>query len=282
VTVGLHITPQEADEYAIGALEPDLEQSLRLHILGCRDCSELVEDAELVAARFALSAPLQKAPPSLRQSVMVGAGLRKPRLVSRLTSLFQAAAGIAAVSIAVAALAGMLMTRNQLQDLRRENNDLQVRIDDIDSAEVQIFAISERLSEAEQVAAELRKDSAIENELMAAMLSPSSQTADVLTIRGNSSLGRLIWEPDQSRVWFVAQRLPQLREGETYHLWLSSDGEYVSLGTFNSDESGAVTYRRFVSNGLSSYDSAVVTREISGAERRQGDAVFFVANLNAR
>jgi hypothetical protein len=176
----------------------------------------------------------------------------------------------------------MLMTRNQLRDLQVENNDLQVRIDDIDSAAVEIFALTQRVNQGEEAAADLRKQAELDNELFAAMLNPSSQTAEVVTIRGNASLGRFIWEPDQSRVWFIAQRLPQLQEGQTYQLWLISDGEFVSLGTFNSDESGAVKYRRFVAEGLSNYDTAVVTRETAGAEERKGDSVFIVGNLSGR
>jgi len=280
--MGLHITSDQADEYAIGALEPDMEQALRLHINNCRECADLVEDSELVAARYALSAPLRKAPVSLRENVMVGAGLRKPRLVSRLPGMFQAAAGIAAVSLAGAALAGMFMTRNQLQDLQSENDELQVRIDDIDSAEVEIFALTQQVNEAKQAAAELRAQGELDNELMAAMLNPDSQTAGVVTTQGHSSLGRLIWEPDQSRVWFVAQRLPRLEEGFTYQLWLISGTDFVSAGTFNSDENGAVTYRRFVAEGLLSYDMALVTRETSGADQRKGPSIFYVSNLDGR
>jgi hypothetical protein len=279
----LHITAEQADEFAIGALEPDLEQAVRLHIMGCVECSALVDDALLVAAHLALTAPPRPAPQTLRRNVMVAAGIASPRLAARLTSMFQAAAGIAAVSIAVAALAGMLMTRNQLQDLREENNDLQVRIDDIDSAEVEIFALTQRLANAEQLAAQMRRDASLDNELMAAIMNPNSQTAEVTTIRGNASLGRLIWEPDQSRVWFVAQRLPRLAENETYQLWMQSpSGEYVSAGNFNSDESGAVIFRRFIGEGITSYSAAVVTREVSGADQKQGPSVFFVADLNRR
>lgn len=280
--MGLHITAEQADEYAIGALEPDMEQALRLHVLGCSECAELVADAELVTARFALSAPLRKAPLSLRENVMVGAGLRKPHLVSRLSTLFQAAAGIAAVFIAVAALAGMFVMRNELSELRQENNAMQVRIDDIDSAEVEIFALSQRLTQAEQASDQLRAEADLDKDLIAAMLNPISQTAEVMTTRGHSSLGRLIWEPDQSRVWFIAQRLPRLPENQTYQLWLVADGKYISAGTFNSDESGAVTFRRFIAEGLSDYESAVVTREtIGGEDRRQGPSVF-VTYLNGR
>lgn len=276
----LHIDPPQADEYAIGALEPDLEQAIRLHISNCRDCAEIVADAELVAARYALTAPLRPAPLSMREDVMVAAGINKPKFVRRLPGIFQAAAGIAAVFIAVAALAGMFVMRGQVRDLQHENLALQNRIDDIDSAEVEIFALSERVNQAESTTSELQAAAQRDSELLGALLSPDSQIADVTTMRGNSSLGRLVWEADQSRVWFWAQRLRPLPEHQTYQLWLIADGQYVSLGTFNADATGKATYRRFVAEGLDRYDAAVVTIETrDGEPQRQGDPVFFVARL---
>jgi anti-sigma-K factor RskA len=276
MSMELHIDPEQADEYAIGALEPELEQAIRLHVSGCRACAEVVADAEVVAARFALAAPLRPAPLSMRDDVMVAAGLRKPKIVSRLPAIFQAAAGIAAVFIAVAALAGMFAMRGQVRDLQGENLVLRDRIDDIDSAPVEIFALSERVRDAEELAAEQRNEMAIDSELLGALLSTNSEVAPVTTIQGNSSLGSLVWEADQSRIWFYAQRLRVLPEGQAYQIWLISDGEYVSVGTFNADDSGKATYRRFVAEGLDQYDAAVVTIEtIGGTPDREGPSVFY-------
>ncbi|MCA9823613.1 MAG: anti-sigma factor [Dehalococcoidia bacterium] len=275
MTTGLHIDPEQADEYAIGSLEPELEHAIRLHVANCRDCAEVVADAEMVVARLALSAPLRRAPLKMRDEVMVGAGLRKPRIVARLPAIAQAAAGIAAVFIAVAALAGMFAMRSQVRDLQGENLALRDRVDDIDSAEVQIFAIGQRLEEAEEIVAEQRSEMALDSELLGAMLSTNSQVANVVTMQGKSSIGSLVWEADQSRIWFYAQRLRPLPQGQTYELWLHGNGNYVSLGTFNADDSGKATYRRFVAEGLDRYDGAVVTIETVGAEQREGDSIFY-------
>lgn len=279
----LHISPEQADEYAIGSLEPELEKFVQLHIRDCPSCAELVADAELVAANFALTAPLRRAPLSMRDDVMVGAGISRPTLVSRLPSVLQAVAGIAAVAIAVAALVGMFLMRSQVHDLRNDNAALESRVADIASQDVEIFLLTQRLNQAESTTTELQAAAERDNELLAALLSPNSQVAQVTTTRGNSSVGRFIWEDDQSRIWFVAQRLPKLPENQTYQIWLRSNGKYVSLGTFNADDSGSVMFRRFVSEGLDSYDAAVVTIETrGGSPQREGESVFYVANLNNR
>jgi anti-sigma-K factor RskA len=271
-----HIDREQADEYAIGSLEPELEQAIRLHVSSCRACAEVVAEAELLAARFAFSAPLRRAPLSMRDDVMVAAGIRKPKIVSRLPAIFQAAAGIAAVFVAVAALAGMFVMRGQVRDLQNENFAMQNRIDDVDSAAVKVYALEGRVKDAEELAAEQRSQINLDSDLLGAMLSPDSKVADVTTIQGNNSIGSLVWEADQSRIWFYAQRLRQLPPGQTYQIWLISDGEYKSLGTFNADSSGKVTYRRTVAEGLDKYDAAVVTIEtVGGPNEREGDSVFY-------
>jgi anti-sigma-K factor RskA len=271
----LHIDPEQADEYAIGSLEPELEQAIRLHIANCRPCAEIVADAEMVVARFAFSAPLQKAPLKMRDEVMVGAGLRKPKIVSRLPAIAQAAAGIAAVFIAVAALAGMFAMRGQVRDLQSENLVLEDRVDDLDSQEVRIFAMGQRIEEQEQTVAEQKARMALDSELLGAMLSTNSLVADVVPMQGSNSIGSLVWEADQSRIWFHGQRLRQLPPGQTYELWLHGSGGYVSAGTFNADNSGKVTYRSYIAEGLDRYDGAVVTIEIVGAEEREGPSIFY-------
>jgi hypothetical protein len=79
-------------------------------------------------------------------------------------------------------------------------------------------------------------------------------------------------------VWFVANRLPQRPDGETYHIWVITEGEYVSIGTFNTDATGFARVERTLPEGIAQYDQAIVTIESIAAERRDGDTVF-VASL---
>lgn len=277
-----HITQPQADEYAIGALEPEIERLITLHASDCDRCRERVFAAQRAAAYLALNAPLTPAPRAMKHRVLVRAGIRKPSLALRAIRLGRAAAGIAAAFIAVAAFTGMLVVRGDLNTLRQENARLVQEIDDVRSQDVQIFALSQRLAKAEATADELQAASERDGELLAALLSPKSDVADVSPLgAGNTSVGRLIWEADQSRIWFIAQRLPHLPEGQTYQIWLMSGGDYYSVGTFNSDETGAVVYVRAVPEGLDRYDSALVTIEtLDGVPGRRGDGVFFVADLS--
>lgn len=276
-----HITQPQADEYALGALEPEIERLITLHASDCDECRERVFAAERALAYVALNAPRVAAPRAMKQRVYVRAGIRRPPMILRAVRLGRAVAGIAAAFVAIAAFTGMLAVRGDLKDLRQENVQLQLEIDDVSSQDVQIFALGQRLKDAEATAEDLRTASERDNELLAALLSPESDIADVTSLgSGNTSIGRLVWEADQSRIWFVAQRLPTLPAGQTYQIWLMSEGDYFSLGAFNSDETGSVVYPRFVPEGLGRYDSALVTIEtVGGLPGRRGDGVFFVADL---
>jgi len=276
-----HITQAQADEYAIGALESEIERLVTLHASDCDQCREMLFAADRAVAYLATSVPRVQAPHHMKDRVFVRAGIRKPSPIVRVARYTRAAAGIAAALVAVAAFTGMVALRGEIKDLRAENAQLQDQILDVASQDVQIFALSERLKDTEATAEDLRLASERDAELLAAMMSASSNIAAVSPLgSNNSAIGRLVWEADQSRLWFVAQRLPHLPEGQTYQVWLISDGDYVSIGSFNSEEDGSVVYPRFVPEGLDRYDSALVTIEtVGGNPERRGDGVFFVADL---
>lgn len=276
-----HISQEQADEYAIGSLEPEMERLVTLHAADCDLCRDLLFEAQRVASHIAAAAPLVRAPRELKRRVEVSAGLRRPPVRTYVIRAAQAAAGIAAVTIAIIAFAGMISMRGQVNDLQTQNASLQDQILDISSQEVEIFALSQRLTDAERRASQFEASADQDRELLAAMISPDSDFAEVITLRAaGNSVGRLVWDQDQNRLWFVARKLPQLPSGQVYQFWVESGGDWISLGSFNSDETGTATYSRLVPEGLDSYDSAIVTIETVGASvDREGTGVFMVSRL---
>jgi anti-sigma-K factor RskA len=108
------------------------------------------------------------------------------------------------------------------------------------------------------------------------MLSPKSDGADGYAPDDNTAaIGRLIWNSEQKRVWFVADNLTPRPNNQTYQIWVSSGGKYTSLGTFQPDDTGYARYVANVPQGMSSYDTAVVTiEEAGGSPQRTGPFVF--------
>lgn len=270
-----HITQEEADEYAIGALEAPLERAVSVHLAECEACRDIVHDSERLASKLAMSAPHLRAPRKLRRQVWSAAGIQRPSLAQRGMRFAPAAAAIAAVVIAAAAFTGMVSVRNQVNGLKAENGNLQTEIDDALGQKVEIAALTERLAQEEMASFKLQQATRSDRELMLAMMSPESEAANLLATEGNDpAIGRLIWDEKQKKVWFVANRLPPRPRGETYHIWVNASGKYVSLGTFNTDESGFARFEKSLPDGIAQYDQAVVTIESIAAESRDGDAVF--------
>ena len=278
---GEHISQEQADEYAIGSLEPVLERAIALHLAECAACRDIVHDSERLTAKFALSTPLRRSPSRLKGRVLSAAGIRRPSPLQRAVTIGRAAAGVAAVFVAVAAFTGMVWMRSEVSDLHDDNADLRLQIDQALAQEVEIAALTRKIDDQEKAAARLEDAATGDQDLIVALMSEKSKVAEVISADEDASaIGRLVWDGGQKKVWFVASDLPQRPAGETYQLWVVSGGRYVPMGTFQSDEKGFARYYTVVPEGIDSYESAVVTIErAGGSPTREGPTVFFVLDL---
>ena len=279
---GEHISQEQADEYAIGSLEPPLERTIALHLAECSACRDIARDSERLVATFALSSPRRQAPPRLKNRVLNAAGIRRPGPVRRAFHAGRALAGVAAVFVAIAAFTGMVWMRGQLDDLRQDDVRLQSKIQAALSQEVEIAALTRKLDDQEKEAERLSIAATGDQELIVALLSNNTKIADVIPAEGGvNSIGRLIWDDDQKRVWFVASDLPKRPPGETYQLWANSSGKNVSLGTFESDDDGFARYQTVIPAGITAYDVVLITIERAGGSPTiEGPTVFFVQDLS--
>ena len=272
----VHITQEQADEFALGAMGPEVTQALLLHADVCFECRLMVSESRRVAAALALGVAYHRPPPELRRRVLRSAGILRPGPLTWAARLVTAGAGVAAVVVAIAAFTGMVSVRGQIDDVRRENQALQARLDNAVPTRVELLAITRRLSDAERTNTELFDAARGDRDLLLALLSPESDVADVIAVNDSEqAIGRFVWDDGQKKAWFVANRLQSLKAGQTYQLWINADGRYLSLGTFNSDASGFARLSAVVPQGLKSYESAVVTVETApGAPERSGPSVF--------
>jgi hypothetical protein len=276
-----HLTPETADEFSVGALDEPAAEAVAGHIAVCEPCARLVAESDRVAAALLFAIPRTQPPPSLRRKVFRRAGILRPGPFVWGARLVTAGAGIAAIAIAAAAFTGMVSMRGDIQDLNDENVRLESQLDDALSQRVEIAALTRKLDDQAQDSADLRYAARLDRDLLLALLSPDSKVAEVYSVdRTSVALGRLIWDPDQGRVWFVASRLQQLTDGQTYQLWVDAGGTYVRLGSFNADDSGLARFQTLVPQGVDGYSNAVVTIEQGVVAQRSGPTVF-VADLSS-
>lgn len=275
-----HISQEQADEYAIGSLEPGLERIITIHLAECSACRDVVHESELLAARVAISAPITPPSPKLRNRVFTSAGISRPTLFMRVLGYGRTAAALGAVVVAVLSFTAMLGIKSQVDELRDENANLQRQIDNVSSAPVELAAVTRKLADQSFAAAQMEAESRQDRELLVALTSDQSKVAEVVAVDGNqSAIGSLVWDATQKKVWFMATGMIVPQVGKTYRLWASSGGRYVALGSFVPDSSGFVRFSTEVAEGLTTYENAVVTIEpSSGGSERTGPPVF-VANL---
>lgn len=274
--LGQHLTQEQADEYAVGAMEPGLARLVLLHVDACDVCRDVVEASERAALSLALAAPLRRPSRRLRRKVLRAAGISRPSPMVIVGRVLTAFAGVAAVTVAIAAFTGMVSVRSDVRSLRGENAALRSELNDTLSQKVEIAALGQQVEQQERDTRELRVQALDDRDLILALSSPNVDVVDVITREtAESAIGRLVWDKDQKKVWFVADGLPRAGKGQTYQIWVHSGGRYVSLGTFNPDESGFARYATLVPQGLETYDSVVVTIETAGgALERTGPSVF--------
>lgn len=273
-----HVSREMADEFAIGSLEPDAERVITLHLLDCLACAALVRESRDLAAMLAAGVPRRKAPPRLRRRVMSATVGRRPHLIMRVVRRLPAAAAVITAVVAVVALTGMVTLRNQVNDLKAANTNLQTQVRDALSQEVQIAALQRRLTEAEIRSFALEAAARGDRELLIVALSPETEVVDVITTPRDGltrAVGRMVWDPAEQRLFFVANNLVRRPAGETYQIWVNKDGRYYSLGIFNPDDTGFVRYEARLPQGLDAYESAIVTIErAGGVSDRSGPSVF--------
>jgi hypothetical protein len=275
-----HLNQEQADEFSIGAMDESAAEAVAAHIAVCAPCARIVADSDRVAAALLLGIPRTPPPPRLRRRVFRSAGILKPGPLLWGARLATAGAGIAAILVAVASFTGMVSVRGQIRDLQADNVRLDSELQEALSQRVEIAALTLKLDDQARESAELQSAARLDRDLLIALLSPDSEVAEVFPVDSDLfAIGRLIWDPEQRRVWFVASRLPRLVDGETYQLWVQSEGTYVSLGTFNSDATGLARFQALVPQGVDGYDFALVTLE-TGASSELSGKTLFVADLS--
>lgn len=279
-----HISQELADEFAVGALEPEIRALITLHVADCRECAVRVSEAQDLAAMLALGAPLRRPRPGLRRRVFATAGIGRLGVLHAVVRRVPAVSGIAAAIAVIVALTGMFMLRSDVSDLRDDRAALQSQVDEALRQEVEIAALQLRLDEGERKFFALQVAASGDRELLLAVLAPGTEVAEVYSVdRGvpNNSFGRLIWNESERKLFFIASGLETRPIEETYQIWVIRDGRYHSIGIFNPREDGFVRFQTTLEDGIQSYQSAIVTIERAGGELGRSGPSVFVTDLSA-
>ncbi|MBN9492073.1 zf-HC2 domain-containing protein, partial [bacterium] len=99
----LHITQDEADEYALGVLDADDNARIAMHAAGCPACQALIDSAMELTGQLALTAPQYSPPPALKAAVLRDSGITRAPPWRRIARYARPAAVAAAIASGLSA-----------------------------------------------------------------------------------------------------------------------------------------------------------------------------------
>ncbi len=265
--------------YALGMLEQDEQRVMERHLAGCAECRRLADDlaATVASVPLALAAASPLRPPAdLKDRVLhaaretspgsssIESGIRSnaqtlesppsttnPSVVAR-SEIAPGRAGwwrAVAAAAAIAVLALSLAWGVQLSE-----------------------ALDNERALREQVAAHFTQQQEIVLEVV------DADDATRLILRSpdpdSRAYGKLFTRPDLPHVVAMAARLPIPAQGETYHLWLTSEGRTFLAGvlTVNDQGFGLLTFDADHDGPV--YEAARLTLQAAGAEEPGGETVL--------
>lgn len=238
------MTPDEREEllaaYALGTLSaPDAADVEALVATNAQAASDLARYHELVDL-IALSVPMRRADPRLRERVMdaarresLGRRVRRPRP----SRLFPAAA---LVAVLVVTFVWGLSLRSTVSELRSESAVLTAvvaanakRLDALDGSQ---SAVQESRALGVQLATALQDQQVI----AAVQTDPNVRSTDLEpTASGHGAGGRYLWSEAADAAVIVAHDLPQLPFGSVYRIWVEDSlARLMPVMTFVPDGLG--------------------------------------------
>jgi hypothetical protein len=210
------------DLEALGALDAEESMFVRAHTADCTRCRAILEDAEGVVARLAYAVPLHRAPASMRESVMAEVASApvtpiEPRrrsmldggVISRFNRRWGAVAAMVLVVPLVGLLAWSLLLQNEVNDLKRENQQIQ----------------------------------ATQEELVLQALPTSLQARFTPTESARGAYGTVSWNPDKQVCMVQVKHLPAADTGTSYHVYYQGPLGPRHAGTLEPDEQGSAEVR---------------------------------------
>jgi hypothetical protein len=153
---------------------------------------------------------------------------------------------------ALAATLALIITGAQLLRVSRDRNRMR--------DEVAALAETPAANPSDSMSAMLRqKDS-----MIAAMTGPDVKVVPLMTKSSRQPMGKMMWNRSSDDWIMVTYNLRQPKAGMTYQVWLVTDTEKISAGTFRPDASGGTTMHAKYSMPRDALRAVAITEEPEG------------------
>lgn len=239
------MTPEEREEllmsYALGTLRGPEAAAVEELVRTDRTAgSELAAYHELVDF-VALSAPLRRADPGLRERVLEAARAAVHTRVRDRFRTWQVVQAVAAsAAVVLIALWGTSVHR-QLGEQSRANAALASVVEASAKRIEQLTQAGISVQASETLRTELQTAVADQELVIAISADPAAQnSALAATSAGHGASARFLWSGETGAGLLTARELPDLPLDSVYQLWIDDGRRAYSGGTFGPDERSAV------------------------------------------
>lgn len=254
------------DAYALGALTPSEEQEFEAYMRENPELQPEVDELSGIVSLLALSPADREPPKTLRKNLLKtieseagsASGTERRRRRSRgFGGVLASLPGYLRVGPVALGAAGLLVVglfswnvllQGQLETLRGDNSSLQAQVEDLGTSD---------------------NDSGATNRVLAmdAQGNMSGVQAEVLSY-------------EDGRAVLVADNMPDISEGETFQIWVVSDGEASPSGLFEQREaSDGSPVAAYVDHSLEGADAIAVTVEPEGGSEQPTSDPELVTSL---
>jgi anti-sigma factor RsiW len=240
------MTPEEREEliaaYALGTLRgpeaAEIEELVRTDRAAARELKAYHELVDYVA----LSAPLRRADPAVRDRVM-----REARKSERITAAagrwtqWQVAAILAAISVGVGAITWGVNLDREL-DRQAKANAALAAVVEASAKQLENLAAAGVNAQVVQDQQVQLANAVADQELVIGISSDPSVVTFRLdpTAYGHGATARYLWSDEVGAGVLVARGLPDLPLDSVYQMWFDDGKRTFSVGTFTPDERSAV------------------------------------------
>jgi len=239
------LTPEEREEllaaYALGTLSaPDadaVEQLVRTDSAAAADLSAYHEMVDLIA----LSAPLRRADPSLRDRVVHAA--RRSNLAGGerrwWTRYWRPMAAAAAAVIAVLVLSWGISLQRAIDRQNADNAAIAAVVEASAKQIQQLASAGVNMQQSEDLRQQLQTTLAEQELVIAISADPRAEVSSLeATSAGHGASARFLWSTETGAGVLVAKSLPDLPIDSVYQVWVDDGQTLVPGGTFLPDENG--------------------------------------------
>jgi hypothetical protein len=260
--------------FAIGAADVDEVEAVKRELGRNCDAAEELVAFSMLAERLLYAPPAVTPPAALAERIRASLATSSPGAAvgpaSRLASPIQLEAvpapvkqsgrrwlwPVMAAAAALVLLAGLnLFLLREIASLRSAQAELSTR-----------FAAQTALLEQQEDALTAQQSQLAEQDtLLAALVSSEGERYTMNAAQeGSQALAEVAWLFDKNVAVLRASGFPALEAGKVYQLWLISNGERMSGGTFVVDEQGTGTFVFTPPESLDNFEGMGITPEPAG------------------